>query len=120
MDSSAKNGAVKLVRGQTAERLDNLLICYLIASSIVFPFISSVAIEDAAIAEPQPKVSNFTSVITLFSIFRYIFIISPHFALPTCPIPSAFSIEPTFLRMQKMFHYRFVYKAILISVPFLL
>ena len=43
----------------------------------------------------------FPSTIISFSIFRYIFIISPHLALPTSPIPSAFSISPTFLGFEK-------------------
>ena len=48
-----------------------------------------------AMALPQPNVSNFTSSMTLSLIFRYIFIISPHLALPTSPTPSASGISPT-------------------------
>ncbi len=46
-------------------------------------------------AAPQPNVLNLTSVITPSSIFRYIFMMSPHVGLPTSPTPSAFSISPT-------------------------
>ncbi len=59
------------------------------------PFIISVAIELAAIAEPHPKVSNFTSVITPSLILRYILMMSPHFAFPTSPTASASSMTPT-------------------------
>ena len=62
---------------------------------MVLPLIISVAMEDEAMALPQPKVSNFTSWMTLSRIFRYIFIMSPHLALPTWPTPSGFSISPT-------------------------
>ena len=65
------------------------------ASAMVFPLIISVAMEEVAMAEPQPKVLNFTSVITSPSIFRYIFMMSPHLGLPTWPTPSAFAISPT-------------------------
>ena len=54
-----------------------------------------------AMALPQPKVSNLTSVTTSPSIFRYIFMMSPHLALPTSPTPSAPSITPTFLGWRK-------------------
>ena len=47
------------------------------------------------IAAPQPNVLNFTSVMTLLSIFKNIFMMSPHLGLPTSPTPSAFSISPT-------------------------
>ena len=65
------------------------------ASSTVMPLIISVAVEDVAIAAAQPNVLNFTSVMTLLSIFKNIFMMSPHLGLPTSPTPSAFSISPT-------------------------
>ena len=54
-----------------------------------------------AMALPQPKVSNFTSSMMLPLIFRYIFIMSPHLALPTSPTPSALGISPTFRGCMK-------------------
>ena len=48
-----------------------------------------------AMALPQPNVSNFTSSMRSFLIFRYIFMMSPHLALPTSPTPSASAISPT-------------------------
>ena len=71
------------------------------ASSIVLPLISSVAIELVAIAAPQPKVLNVTSVITLFSTLMYILIMSPHLELPTSPMPFASASSPTFLGFAK-------------------
>ena len=40
------------------------------ASWMDLPLIISVAMEEDAMAEPQPKVSNFTSTMMSFSIFR--------------------------------------------------
>ena len=59
-----------------------LLVSWL-TSERGLPLMSSVAMELDAMALPQPKVSNFTSVTMSFSIFRYIFMMSPHLALPT-------------------------------------
>ena len=49
-------------------------------------------------ALPQPKVLNFTSVITWVSgsTWMYIRMMSPHLALPTSPTPSASGSFPTF------------------------
>ena len=71
------------------------------ASSIDLPLIISVAIELLAIAEPHPNVLNFTSSMIPSFTLMYIFMMSPHFALPTSPIPSASSIFPKFLGLRK-------------------
>ena len=71
------------------------------ASSIVLPIAISVTIDDVAIAAPQPKVLNFTSLMTLSSTLRNIFMISPQEALPTSPTPLASSISPTFRGLVK-------------------
>ena len=60
-----QDGAVELVCGKSVKRLGDCFIC-----QSGCPFISSVAIELEAIALPQPKVSNFTSVMMSLSIFR--------------------------------------------------
>ncbi len=61
-----------------------------IASSIVLPLISSVASEELAIAEPQPKVLNLASSMMPVSGFTLIcsFITSPHSGAPTSPVPT--------------------------------
>src|SRR5450631_4142556 len=74
------------------------LICS--ASSTVLPFTHSVASEDEAIADPQPKVLNFASSMTLVCGFTLIcsFMTSPHSGAPTRPVPTSLlflSIEPT-------------------------
>ena len=68
---------------------------------MVVPLIMSVAIELVAIAAPQPKVLNFTSSMTSSLILRYIFMMSPHLALPTSPTPSASGISPTLRGLAK-------------------
>ena len=68
---------------------------------VVFPLINSVAMEDVAMAAPQPKVLNLQSTITPSSIFRNIFMMSPHFGLPTVPTPSASGISPTLRGLVK-------------------
>ena len=51
--------------------------------------------EEVAMAAPQPKVWNFTSSMMPFSIFKKIFMMSPHFWFPTSPTPLASGISPT-------------------------
>src|SRR5574337_2004391 len=71
------------------------------ASVRSLPFTSSVTIELVAMAAPQPKVLNFTSVILSFSTFIVSFIMSPQAGLPTMPVPLGFSTSPTFLGLEK-------------------
>ena len=71
------------------------------ASSTVRPLIISVAMELVAMAAPQPKVLNLTSVMVSPCILRYIFMISPHLALPTSPMPLASGSSPTFRGLVK-------------------
>ena len=77
----------------------------MLVSSITFsmgwPLIISVAMELEAMALPQPKVENLASVTMPSSIFRKIFMMSPHLALPTSPTPSASSMTPTFRGWRK-------------------
>ena len=78
----------------------SLVICK--ASSTVLPITISVARLEVAMAAPQPKVLNFTSVMTsLSSTLMYIFMMSPHLALPTSPTPLASSISPTLRGFMK-------------------
>src|SRR5215472_6532910 len=70
------------------------------ASSTVLPFTHSVASEDEAMAEPQPKVLNLASSITLVVGLTLIcsFMTSPHSGAPTRPVPTSeldLSMEPT-------------------------
>src|SRR5208283_1742298 len=70
------------------------------ASSMVLPLTHSVASEDEAMAEPQPKVLNLASSMTLVSRLTLIcsFMTSPHSGAPTRPVPTSvldLSIEPT-------------------------
>src|SRR5271157_4185685 len=60
------------------------------ASSTVLPLTHSVASEELAMADPQPKVLNLASSITLVSglIFICSFITSPHSGAPTRPVPT--------------------------------
>ena len=95
MASSARTEQCSLWAGRPSRASTTALFETARASDSGLPFIISVAMELEAMALPQPKVSNLTSVITPSSIFRYIFIISPHLGLPTSPMPSAFSITPT-------------------------
>src|SRR5664279_1359978 len=74
------------------------LICK--ASSTVLPLTHSVASEEEAIAEPQPKVLNFASSMMLVSGLTLIcsFMTSPHSGAPTRPVPTSgllLSNEPT-------------------------
>lgn len=77
------------------------LFLILPASLTFIPLTHSVAREEEAIAEPQPKVLNAVSTISPLS-FTLIcnFITSPHAGAPTRPVPtflSALSKLPTFL-----------------------
>eukprot|EP01069_Polyplicarium_translucidae_P000585 Polyplicarium_translucidae@DN1306_c0_g1_i2.p1 len=58
------------------------------ASAVVFPFINSEAYELDAIADPHPKVLNFTSLMTSSSTFTCSLMTSPHAALPTTAVIS--------------------------------
>jgi|GEM_PF-234224 len=71
------------------------------ASSMVLPLMRSVAMLLVAMAAPQPKVRNLTSTITLFSIFRYMRMMSPHLGLPTSPTPFASGSSPTLCGFAK-------------------
>ena len=76
------------------EKLFLFLLDRLVAAGMEKPI--SVAMEEVAMAEPQPKVWNFTSVITpSSSMFRYIFMMSPHLGLPTWPTALAPGRLPT-------------------------
>eukprot|EP01137_Pigoraptor_chileana_P031598 Opistho-2@19676 len=70
------------------------------ASSIDLPISMTVTRDELAIAEPQPNVLNFASVIFPFASTRICsFMTSPHAGAPTKPVPtsSAFlSSDPTF------------------------
>uniref|UniRef100_A0A1L8D834 Uncharacterized protein n=1 Tax=Nyssomyia neivai TaxID=330878 RepID=A0A1L8D834_9DIPT len=70
------------------------------ASSMDFPFTHSVARELEAIADPQPNVLNFASMIFPFSSTLICnFMTSPHAGAPTRPVPTFFSLlsmDPTF------------------------
>ena len=68
---------------------------------MVLPLIISVAMELVAMADPQPNVLNLTSAIRPFSTLMYIFMMSPHFALPTSPMPLASSSSPTLRGLEK-------------------
>ena len=61
------------------------------ASATVLPFTHSVASDEEAIAEPQPKVLNLASSITCVSGFTLICsrITSPHSGAPTRPVPTS-------------------------------
>src|ERR1035438_5976632 len=74
------------------------LICR--ASSTVLPLTHSVASEEEAMAEPQPKVLNFASSMMLVTGLTLIcsFMTSPHSGAPTRPVPISgllLSNEPT-------------------------
>ena len=56
-------------------------------------------------ALPQPKVSNFTSWMTLSLIFRYIFMMSPHLALPTWPTAVGVGELAHIAGMHEMVHH---------------
>ncbi len=64
---------------------------------MVFPFTSSVAMLEVAMAAPQPKVLKLMSFMMSSSIFIYIFIMSPQRGFPTVPIALASGSSPTFL-----------------------
>ena len=51
--------------------------------------------DDGIIEDVKFKTFGCGAAMTLPSIFRNIFIMSPHLGLPTSPMPSAFSISPT-------------------------
>src|SRR5436190_439062 len=61
------------------------------ASSTFLPLIHSVANDDEAIADPQPKVLNFASSMTCVSGLTLICkrITSPHSGAPTRPVPTS-------------------------------
>ena len=67
----------------------------------LFPFTHSVAKELDAIAEPQPNVLNFASIIfPSSSTLIWSFMTSPQAGAPTRPVPTCLSFlsrEPTFL-----------------------
>ena len=68
------------------------------ASSSVLPLIHSVASDELAIAEPQPKVLNLASTMRSPSTWIWSFMTSPHSGAPTTPVPTvgaALSREPT-------------------------
>ena len=71
------------------------------ASSMVRPLISSVAMLELAIAEPQPKVLKRASSMRPSLIRRLIFMMSPQAAAPTSPTPSASFRSPMFLGFMK-------------------
>src|SRR4030066_1712623 len=72
------------------------------ASSRVIPLMISVRAEDEAMALAQPKVLNFASLILFFSSSLMLSLkASPQASDPTSPVPSGFSISPTFLGFRK-------------------
>ena len=62
---------------------------------MLLPLTISVAMLLVAMAAQQPKVLNLTSVMMSFSTLMSIFMMSPHLALPTVPVPDASGISPT-------------------------
>ena len=97
----SQNRAVHLDRGRPSRASTTALLVSFSASSTVLPLIRSVAMLLVAMAAPQPKVRNLTSTITLFSIFRYMRMMSPHLGLPTSPTPFASGSSPTLCGFAK-------------------
>ena len=65
--SSASTEQCTFTGGSPPRESMTILLVICSASSRVLPFTSSVALLEVAMAAPQPKVLNFTSVITLSS-----------------------------------------------------
>ena len=101
MASSASTEQCILAGGRPSSASVTALLLRLSASSSVLPSTISVAMELVAMAAPQPKVRKRTSVMTLFSTLMNIFMISPHLALPTWPMPLASSRVPTLRGFSK-------------------
>ena len=102
MACSASTEQCTLTGGRPSSASTTALLVSLSASLTGLPLIISVAIELVAMAAPQPKVLNLTSVMTsLSSTLMYIFMMSPHLALPTSPTPLASSISPTLRGFMK-------------------
>ena len=101
MDCSARTEQWILCAGRPSSASTTALLDSCSASSMVLPLIISVAMELVAMAEPQPKVLNFTSAIRPSSTLIYIFIMSPHLALPISPTPFASSSSPTLRGLAK-------------------
>ena len=95
MASSARTEQWTFTGGKPSSASITALLVSFRASWMVLPFTSSVAMEEVATAAPQPKVWNFTSTMTSFSIFIIIFMMSPHFWLPTWPTALASGSSPT-------------------------
>ena len=70
MASSASTEQWSLWAGRPSRAWATAWLVRVRASLRGLPLIISVAMELEAMAEPQPKVSNFTSSMTSFSIFR--------------------------------------------------
>ena len=70
MASSARTEQCSLWAGRPSSASVTAWLVSLRASETGLPLMSSVAIEEEAIALPQPKVSNLTSEIVSSSIFR--------------------------------------------------
>lgn len=76
---------MQLLRGQSVQGFNNCLVGQLQRFRNGFPLIISVAMEEEAMALPQPKVLNFTSVMMPSSTLIYMRMMSPascvaHFA----------------------------------------
>ena len=96
--SSARTEQWIFWAGRPSSASTTALLLRVRASLMGLPLMSSVAMELVAMALPQPKVLNFTSVMVWvsWSTLIYIRMMSPQRALPTSPMPSASSILPTF------------------------
>ena len=114
--SSARTEQWSLWAGRPSRASTTARLVSCRASETGLPLIISVAIELVAMALPQPKVLNFTSVITWVSGSTWIYIrmISPHLALPTSPTPSASGSFPTFRGCWKWSITLSLYNAIVI------
>src|ERR1035438_7126193 len=85
------------------------------AWSTVLPLTHSVASEEEAMAEPQPKVLNLASSMTLVSRLTLIcsFMTSPHSGAPTSPVPtSALLLSMAMLRQAIHTHIITAYYAV--------
>eukprot|EP01139_Manchomonas_bermudensis_P000084 Amastigsp_a82_1328.p3 type:complete len:105 gc:universal Amastigsp_a82_1328:265-579(+) len=99
MPSSASMEQCRLTGGSARNfaMSEFLIAC---ASSSVLPITHSVASDDDAIAEPQPKVLKTACTIlpVAGSTSTWNFIMSPHAGAPTVPVPTFFALrssEPT-------------------------
>ena len=70
MASSARTEQWSLWAGRPSSASATALLVSAMASWMDLPLIISVAMEEEAMALPQPKVSNFTSLMMSSSIFR--------------------------------------------------